>query len=103
VHEFKHCHPERRNNSGKTVVFREFSRVSTQNDQPFYPINTEEDKNLFMRYQEEAKNEPGVIFGGRLGTYKYLDMDKAISQALEIYERCIKVPDTCLANRESII
>jgi UDP-galactopyranose mutase len=90
VHEFKHYHPERPNNPRKTLIFREFSRAAAREDEPFYPTNTEQDKNLFTRYQEEAKKEQGVIFGGRLGSYKYLNMDETIYQALEIYEKCIK-------------
>ena len=87
VHEFKHLHPERRHAPGRTLVMREFSRFASRDDEPYYPINTAQDKRTYDRYAERAVQEKGVIFGGRLGTYRYLDMHQAIGAALKAFER----------------
>ncbi|MBO9523833.1 MAG: UDP-galactopyranose mutase [Nocardioidaceae bacterium] len=84
--EFKHFHPERDYKPGKTVIVREYSRAATETDEPYYPINTAEDRAKLLRYRELAKAEPMVLFGGRLGTYKYLDMHMAIGSALSMFE-----------------
>jgi len=86
IHEFQHLHPERRNASGKTVIMREFSRFAQQADEPYYPINTAEDRKRLQLYREATAKEPNVIFGGRLGTYQYLDMHMAIASALTTFE-----------------
>lgn len=80
--EFRHFHPEREYTNDKTVIFREFSRFATKGDEPYYPVNTSEDREKLLAYREAAEREPEVFFGGRLGTYKYLDMDMAIASAL---------------------
>jgi len=85
IHEFKHLHPERRYAPGRTVIYREYSRFATREDEPYYPINTAADARLLASYQELARREGNVIFGGRLGTYQYLDMDRAIGAALRAY------------------
>jgi UDP-galactopyranose mutase len=91
--EFRHFHPERKNYpTDKTVVVREFSRFAKEDDEPYYPINTPEDRNKLERYRELAKHEAkehNVIFGGRLGTYKYLDMHMAIGSALSVFDNKI--------------
>ncbi|GAB3429639.1 UDP-galactopyranose mutase [Actinophytocola sediminis] len=88
--EFRHFHPERKHYpSDKTVVFREFSRFAGDDDEPYYPINTPENRAKLERYRELAKIEAkdrNLIFGGRLGTYKYLDMHMAIGSALSVFE-----------------
>ncbi len=86
--EFKHLHPERAASytPGKTLVVREYSRFATQDDEPYYPINTAEDREKLLEYRDLAKKEPMVLFGGRLGTYKYLDMHMAIASALSMFE-----------------
>ena len=56
----------------------EYSRFAEEGDEPYYPINTAEDREKLLKYRELAKKEPMVLFGGRLGTYKYLDMHMAI-------------------------
>jgi UDP-galactopyranose mutase len=90
IHEFKHFHPERTYLPGKTVIVHEYSRFAEEGDEPYYPINTAEDREKLLRYRELAKKEPMVLFGGRLGTYKYLDMHMAIGSALSMYENRLK-------------
>ena len=90
IHEFQHLHPERSKKQRGTVVMREFSRKSEIGDEPYYPINSKEDRASLLKYREEAQRIPNVIFGGRLGTYKYLDMHMAIASALQIFETQIK-------------
>ncbi len=86
IHEFKHFHPERTHLPGKTVIVHEYSRFAEPEDEPYYPINTAEDREKLLKYRELAKKEPMVLFGGRLGTYKYLDMHMAIGSALSMYD-----------------
>lgn len=90
IHEFRHFHPERKHYpSDKTVIFREFSRFAKDDDEPYYPINTPEDRAKLEHYRELAKaeaKERNLIFGGRLGTYKYLDMHMAIGSALSVFD-----------------
>ena len=90
IHEFKHFHPERTYLPGKTVIVHEYSRAATEDDEPYYPINTAEDRATLLKYRELAKQEPMVLFGGRLGTYKYLDMHMAIGSALSMFENKLK-------------
>ena len=82
IHEFRHYHPERRYSSEWTLIMREYSRASGREDEPYYPINTPRDKSLYEQYRARAAREKRVIFGGRLGTYRYLDMHQAIGAAL---------------------
>ena len=86
--EFKNFNPERREsqNPDKTVVWQEFSSFASRDDEPYYPINTANDRRLYQDYNAKAKAEPRVIFGGRLGTYAYYDMHQVISSALAAYE-----------------
>ena len=67
----------------KTVVTREYPKAWSKGDEPYYPLNDEKNAELYGRYQELAKKEGNVIFGGRLGQYKYYDMDDTIESALE--------------------
>ncbi len=67
----------------KTVISREYSAEWHQGDEPYYPVNDEKNSALYAKYKELADAEPHVIFGGRLGEYKYYDMDKVIEAALE--------------------
>jgi len=85
IHEPKHLHPERKFTKQKTIIFYETSG-SDSND-PYYPVNTESNYNLFKKYKALAQQEKGVIIGGRLGDYAYYDMDKTILAALKCYER----------------
>ena len=90
--EFRHFHPERDYPSDKTVIVREYSRFAEPGDEPYYPGNTPEDRAKLARYRELARKETAnanVLFGGRLGTYKYLDMHMAIGSALTMFENRI--------------
>jgi UDP-galactopyranose mutase len=86
VHEFKHLHPERSYRPGKTLIYREHSRFASRADEPYYPINTPRDRQLFEGYRELARGEGNVLFGGRLGSYQYLDMHQAIGAALSAFK-----------------
>jgi UDP-galactopyranose mutase len=90
IHEFRHFHPEREYPTDRTVIMREFSRFASRGDEPYYPVNTAEDRARLLSYRELAKAEPDVLFGGRLGTYQYLDMHMAIGSALSTYENKLK-------------
>ena len=86
IHEFRHLHPERRYPADWTLIMREFSRFAQREDEPYYPINTAADRALYGQYAGLAATEPNVIFGGRLGTYRYLDMHQAIGAALKAFQ-----------------
>jgi UDP-galactopyranose mutase len=91
IHEFRHFHPERDwYPKDKTVIMREYSRFAERGDEPYYPINAARDRARLLAYREMAGREPGVLFGGRLGTYKYLDMHMAIGSALSMYDNRIR-------------
>ena len=68
----------------KTVVTKEYSADWKLGDEPYYPVNNEQNNKLFEEYKKLADQEKNVIFGGRLGNYKYYDMDKVIEAALEM-------------------
>ena len=70
------------NDLPKTVISREFSSEWKLGDEPYYPVNDEKNSALYAQYKKLADNEKGVIFGGRLGEYKYYDMDAVIAAAL---------------------
>jgi UDP-galactopyranose mutase len=84
--EFRHFNPERDYQQDKTVIVREYARFATRSDEPYYPIDTAEDKRTYLSYRDLAEQEKDVIFGGRLGTYRYLDMHQAIGAALKSFE-----------------
>jgi UDP-galactopyranose mutase len=86
IHEFRHLHPERRYGK-RTLIMREYSRFATRNDEPYYPIGRQDDKRRYNQYKKLAEAEANVIFAGRLGTYRYLDMHQAIGAALSLYEK----------------
>jgi UDP-galactopyranose mutase len=91
IHEFRHFHPERRHYpDDRTVIMREFSRFADRGDEPYYPINTADDRARLLRYREMAGREDGVLFGGRLGTYQYLDMHMAIASALGMVDNRLR-------------
>jgi UDP-galactopyranose mutase len=90
IHEFKHLHPEREYSKDQTVIMREYSRFASQQDDPYYPINTEQDREKLTQYRDLASTENSVWFGGRLGTYKYLDMHMAIASALTLHSQANK-------------
>ncbi len=77
---------ENGNELPKTVISREYSKEFAPGDEPFYPVNDEKNSALYAKYKALAEQEKRVIFGGRLGQYKYYDMDAVIAAALE----CVK-------------
>ncbi len=74
------------NDLPKTVISREYSAEWKRGDEPYYPINDEKNNTLYQQYKAMAAKEPNVLFGGRLGEYKYYDMDQVIARALEVSE-----------------
>ena len=78
---------ENGNDLPKTIISREYSSEWKPGDEPYYPVNDENNSALYNKYREKAKLEKKVIFGGRLGEYKYYDMDGVIDAALDMCER----------------
>lgn len=90
IHEFRHFHPERTTYpTDRTVIMREFSRFASRDDEPYYPVNTPADREALLAYRELQQGEKDVFFGGRLGTYQYLDMHMAIGSALSMFDNTI--------------
>ena len=73
----------------KTVISREFSQKWKPGDEPYYPLNDERNNRLYCEYRKLAESEPDITFGGRLGEYKYYDMDQVIAAALDLADRMI--------------
>ena len=71
------------NDLPKTVISREYSSEWIKGDEPYYPVNDEKNNTLYMQYKELAEQEENVLFGGRLGEYKYYDMDATVASVLE--------------------
>lgn len=90
IHEFRHFHPERDYTKDATVIMREYSRFANKGDEPYYPVNTSVDREKLLKYRDLAKGEQNVLFGGRLGTYRYLDMHMAIGAALSMFDNKIR-------------
>ena len=88
IHEFKHYHPERKEVflAPTTVICREYPAAWKPGDEPYYPINNERNQSLYKKYAGEIAQKPGWHLGGRLGAYQYWDMDKAVLNALNLYE-----------------
>jgi UDP-galactopyranose mutase len=82
IHEHKHFTPWETHE--KTVAFREYSKATGENDIPYYPLRLPEDLALFDQYQKLGLQHPKITFIGRLGTYRYLDMDQVIGEALDL-------------------
>lgn len=89
VHEPRHLHPERNYSKDRTLIIKEFSRMD-DGTAPYYPINDDRNQNLLEKYKQEAEKLPNVFFGGRLGEYKYLDMDTTIERALNLFENKLR-------------
>ena len=75
---------------GKTIISKEYSDKWDSSKEPYYPINNNKNNELYSKYEELAKEDKKVIFGGRLGQYKYFDMDKVIVEALKCVEKELK-------------
>ena len=86
IHEFKHYHPEQKEvmSVTKTIICREYPKAWNLGDEPYYPINSPVSDALLGRYQSEARKIPNLVIGGRLGNYRYYDMDQAMAAALEV-------------------
>ncbi len=80
----EHKHFEFDVTSPKTVISKEYSSTWKLGDEPYYPVNNDKNNTLYAKYKEEADKLGNVIFGGRLGQYKYYDMDKVIVEALKL-------------------
>ena len=70
-------------NDKKTVITREYSSEWKQGDEPYYPVNDDVNTKIYAKYKELADKDDKIHFGGRLGTYQYMDMDKVIALALK--------------------
>ncbi|MGO3153756.1 MAG: UDP-galactopyranose mutase [Galactobacter sp.] len=88
--EPRHFHPERDYTREMTLIQREYSRFAQRGDEPYYPVNSSQDRDTLLRYRERAAAEPRTHFGGRLGTYQYLDMHMAIGSALSAADNKLK-------------
>ena len=70
----------------KTVISKEYSTDWEEGMEPYYPVNNEKNQMLYQKYREKAQQQEKVFFGGRLGEYKYYDMDKVIASAMNGWE-----------------
>lgn len=86
IHEFKHYHPEKIDTMSidKTIIMKEYPQTWSLDKEPYYPINTPKSKEILDKYIEEVKKYPFLTVGGRLGSYKYLDMDQTMEDAMKI-------------------
>lgn len=87
IHEFRHLHPERADQypDDQTITATEFSRLAGSDDEPYYPVNARVDRARVRQYRNMQEEYRGrVVFGGRLGSYQYLDMHMAIASALSL-------------------
>ena len=80
----EHKHFEVDNNSAETIISREYPIKFEKGEEPYYPINNERNNSLYKKYSDLTLNQKKVIFGGRLGLYKYFDMDQIIEEALKL-------------------
>lgn len=91
IHEYKHYNPERKKpfHLQKTIICKEYPTTWKRGDEAYYPINDERNNSLYAQYAAELAKMPRVIFGGRLGTYRYFDMDKTVNDALSLFKNKI--------------
>jgi UDP-galactopyranose mutase len=89
IHEYRHLHPERSYQNESTYISREYSRFASRDDEPYYPVNTNADRNKLTQYRTLMDTEKNIWFGGRLGSYQYLDMHMAIASALTAFDNQI--------------
>ena len=74
-----------------TVITREYPADWAPGDEPYYPLNDAKNESLYQRYVELSKQEGSVVFAGRLGGYKYYDMDKALAAAFDLIDQELHV------------
>lgn len=86
IHEFRHLHPERDYPADKTVLCTEFPKTYASGDEPYYSVNVARNDDLYARYKAEGDRLPRIHIGGRLGSYRYYDMDRTIDEALNLFE-----------------
>ena len=86
IHEFKHYHPEDASvmAAPSTIICREYPQAWKPGDEPYYPVDTPESRERLALYRAEAAKVPNLVVGGRLGEYKYYDIDRSIDRALEV-------------------
>jgi UDP-galactopyranose mutase len=86
IHEFKHYHPEQKEvmANAETIIMREYPSQWKIGDEPYYPISDSSALEQAEKYRQEAQKITNLVVGGRLGAYKYLDMDQAMASALEL-------------------
>ena len=72
------------------MISKEYSSEWKVGDEPYYPVNDKKNTELYSKYRELADKEENIVFGGRLGEYKYYDMDKVVAVALEMVETELK-------------
>ncbi|MEY4404240.1 MAG: putative UDP-galactopyranose mutase [Actinomycetota bacterium] len=96
ITEHKHFAPWEEHS--RTIVYREFSRLCGESDTPYYPIRLVKEKEQLLNYVQLARNAKGVTFIGRLGTYRYLDMDVTIHEALLASKAMLD----CLAKQQTL-
>lgn len=91
-HEFKHFHVEKQDifNSNETIICIEYPKSYNVGDEAYYPINDRKNNEIYELYKQETEKNSNLIVGGRLGKYKYFDMDKTIEDALESFEVLLK-------------
>ena len=87
IAEHQYFEPGQKHN--KTVITKEYSKTWTLGEEAYYPINNDRNSVLYSKYQELAKENPNVYFGGRLGTYSYYNMDVVVEKALQLVESLI--------------
>ena len=89
IHEFKHYHPERGETfcSPRSIICREYPKAYCHGEEAYYPVNDSKNQELYDLYAKEAAKNPNLILGGRLGAYRYWDMDKAVENALICFEK----------------
>jgi len=87
IHEPRHLHPEREYRKDRTVVF--YETPVKDSEEPFYPINSRENEKILKKYRAKSNKIKNLLTGGRLGDYKYYDMDQTIVEALNTYRRKI--------------
>lgn len=89
IHEFKHFHPENKAlmAAPATVICREYPKTWQLGDEPYYPVDNPQSAELLAQYRNEAAKIPNLVVGGRLGAYRYFDMDRSIDDALSTAER----------------
>ena len=98
ITEHKYFSPWETDQLERTICYREFSRSCGPNDIPYYPIRQVDEKEMLRKYVECARATPGVSFIGRLGTYRYLDMDATIGEALRAADQMAE----CIATGTAI-